>query len=49
MAVSGAPDINPLHIKHAADLSLNMIKTIKNLSLPDVSVKIGKQILCLKK
>ncbi|XP_055371679.1 soluble guanylate cyclase 89Db-like [Condylostylus longicornis] len=41
MAVSGAPDINPLHAEHAADLALRLIKKIKNLKLKDVSVKIG--------
>lgn len=41
MAVSGAPDINPLHAEHAADLALNMIRRIKALSLPGVTVKIG--------
>lgn len=41
MAVSGAPDINPLHVQHAADLALNMLKKIGELNLPDVSVKIG--------
>lgn len=41
MAVSGAPDINPLHAEHAADLALNMIRRIKTLSLPGVTVKIG--------
>lgn len=41
MAVSGAPDINPLHAEHAADLALNMIRRIKMLNLPGVTVKIG--------
>lgn len=41
MAVSGAPDINPLHAEHAADLALNMIRRIRKLSLPGVTVKIG--------
>ncbi|XP_063698080.1 soluble guanylate cyclase 89Da-like [Culicoides brevitarsis] len=41
MAVSGAPDINSLHVQHAADLALNMLKKIHDLALADVSVKIG--------
>lgn len=41
MAVSGAPDLNPLHAEHAADLSLNMIRRVKALNLPGVTVKIG--------
>lgn len=41
MAVSGAPDINPLHAEHAADLALNMIRRIRLLKLPGVTVKIG--------
>lgn len=41
MAVSGAPDVNPLHAEHAADLALNMIRRICLLELPGVSVKIG--------
>lgn len=42
MAVSGAPDLNPLHAEHAADLALNMIRRVKALNLPGVTVKIGK-------
>lgn len=42
MAVSGAPDENPLHVQHAADLSLNMLDSIKNLNIPGVTVKIGE-------
>ncbi|CRL05278.1 CLUMA_CG018222, isoform A, partial [Clunio marinus] len=41
MAVSGAPDENPLHIQHAADLSLQMLDSIKNLQIDGVTVKIG--------
>lgn len=41
MAVSGAPDINPLHSEHAADLALNMISCMKRLNLPGVTVRIG--------
>lgn len=41
MAVSGAPDINPLHAEHAADLALNMIRRIKALNMPNVTAKIG--------
>lgn len=41
MAVSGAPDINPLHAEHAADLALNMLRRIIALKLPGVTVKIG--------
>lgn len=41
MAVSGAPDINPLHAQHAADLALNIVRKMKELSLPQVTVKIG--------
>lgn len=41
MAVSGAPDMNPLHAEHAADLALNMIHRILTLDLPGVTVKIG--------
>ena len=41
MAVSGAPDLNPLHAQHAADLAINMIRRVKLLNLPEVTVKIG--------
>ncbi|XP_031638478.1 soluble guanylate cyclase 89Db isoform X2 [Contarinia nasturtii] len=41
MAVSGAPDVNPLHAECAADLALNMIRRIKLLKLPGVTVKVG--------
>lgn len=41
MAVSGAPDINPLHAEHAADLALRIIKKVKALKLQDLSIKIG--------
>lgn len=41
MAVSGAPDINPLHAEHAADLALNMIRRIILLNLSGVTAKIG--------
>lgn len=41
MAVSGAPDINPLHAEHAADLALNMVRRIRHLALPGVTVRIG--------
>lgn len=41
MAVGGAPDINPLHAEHTADLALNMIRRIRLLNLPGVSVKVG--------
>lgn len=41
MAVSGAPDINPMHIQHASDLTLNMLRRIIELDLTGVSVKIG--------
>uniref|UniRef100_A0A1B0EW13 guanylate cyclase n=1 Tax=Lutzomyia longipalpis TaxID=7200 RepID=A0A1B0EW13_LUTLO len=41
MVVSGAPDMNPLHVQHAADFALSMVAKIKELSLPGVSVKIG--------
>lgn len=41
MAVSGAPDVNPLHAECAADLSLNMIRRIRLLKLQGVTVKIG--------
>lgn len=44
MAVSGAPDENPLHIQHAADLSLLMLDSIKNLHIDGVTVKIGKNL-----
>lgn len=39
--MSGAPDINPLHAECAADLALNMIRRIRLLNLPGVTVKIG--------
>lgn len=42
MAVSGAPDENPLHVQNAADLSLQMLDSIKNLNIPGVTTKIGK-------
>lgn len=41
MAVSGAPDINPLHAEHAADLALRITKKVKALQLQDVTIKIG--------
>ncbi|XP_059611883.1 soluble guanylate cyclase 89Db-like isoform X2 [Phlebotomus argentipes] len=41
MAVSGAPDMNPLHVQHAADMALNMVAKLMELKLPGVSVKIG--------
>lgn len=41
MAVSGAPDENPLHVQNAADLTLQMLDAIKNLNIPGVTVKIG--------
>ena len=41
MAVSGAPDENPLHCENAADLSLQMLQRIKSLNIPGVTVKIG--------
>ncbi|XP_058062211.1 soluble guanylate cyclase 89Db-like [Anopheles bellator] len=41
MAVSGAPDINPFHAQHMADLALEMLKSIRELNLPGVGVKIG--------
>lgn len=43
MAVSGAPDENPLHVQHAADLSMQMLSSIINLNIPGVTVKIGKE------
>jgi guanylate cyclase, other len=42
MAVSGAPDENPLHVQNAADLTLLMLERIKNLNIDGVTVKIGK-------
>lgn len=41
MAVSGAPDENPLHVQNAADLSMQMLQRIKDLNIPGVTVKIG--------
>lgn len=41
MAVSGAPDINPLNAEHAADLGLRMVQRIRDLNMEGVSVKIG--------
>uniref|UniRef100_A0A182W3L6 guanylate cyclase n=1 Tax=Anopheles minimus TaxID=112268 RepID=A0A182W3L6_9DIPT len=41
MAVSGAPDINPFHAQHMADLALAMLQSIRQLNLPGVGVKIG--------
>lgn len=41
MAVSGAPDENPLHIQTIADLALQMLSRIKNLKIDGVTVKIG--------
>lgn len=41
MAVSGAPDENPLHMQTIADLALQMLARIKNLNIEGVSVKIG--------
>lgn len=48
MAVSGAPDENPLHVQHAADLSLQMLESIKELHIPGVTVKIGELDLAFK-
>lgn len=42
MAVSGAPDENPLHVQNAADLSLQMLESIKCLNIEGVTAKIGK-------
>lgn len=42
MAVSGAPDENPLHAQNAADLAIKMLDAIVNLNIPGVTVKIGK-------
>lgn len=41
MAVSGAPDVNPMHAEHACDLALRMIKKVKALSIPGLSIRIG--------
>uniref|UniRef100_A0A1Q3FL72 guanylate cyclase n=1 Tax=Culex tarsalis TaxID=7177 RepID=A0A1Q3FL72_CULTA len=41
MAVSGAPDVNPCHVQHTADLALGMLQSIHDLKLPGVGVKIG--------
>lgn len=41
MAVSGAPDINPLHAEHACDLTLRLIKKVKALQIPGLSIRIG--------
>jgi guanylate cyclase len=41
MAVSGAPDENPMHMQTAADLSLHMLEAIKKLTIEGVTVKIG--------
>ncbi|EDW85118.1 uncharacterized protein Dwil_GK14486 [Drosophila willistoni] len=41
MAVSGAPDINPLHAEHACDLALRVMKKVKDHGLPDVAIRVG--------
>jgi len=41
MAVSGAPDENPLHMQTVGDLSLQMLEKIKNIGIDGVTVKIG--------
>ncbi|XP_017856650.1 PREDICTED: soluble guanylate cyclase 89Da [Drosophila arizonae] len=41
MAVSGAPDINPLHAQHACDMALRVIKKVKSHNLPDVAIRVG--------
>jgi hypothetical protein len=41
MAVSGAPDENPLHMQTIADLALQMLARINDLNIEGVSVKIG--------
>ncbi|XP_062536754.1 soluble guanylate cyclase 89Db-like isoform X3 [Armigeres subalbatus] len=41
MAVSGAPDANPCHVQHTADLAIGMLQSIHDLNLPGVGVKIG--------
>jgi guanylate cyclase, other len=43
MAVSGAPDENPLHAQNVADLAIKMLEAIIKLNIPGVTVKIGKQ------
>ncbi|GBP93317.1 Soluble guanylate cyclase 89Db [Eumeta japonica] len=40
MAVSGAPDINPLHAEHACDLALRLIKS-KSFTNIRLSIRIG--------
>lgn len=46
MAVSGAPDLNPLHTNHAADLAIDMrnaiVKLNREIDSVEFSVKIGK-------
>lgn len=41
MAVSGAPDENPMHMQTSADLTLKMLAKIKDLNIEGVTVKIG--------
>jgi guanylate cyclase, other len=41
MAVSGAPDENPVHMQTSADLALQMLSKIKKLKIEGVTVKIG--------
>ncbi|KAH8276814.1 hypothetical protein KR026_001374 [Drosophila bipectinata] len=41
MAVSGAPDVNPLHAEHACDLSLRVMKKVKAHALPGVAIRVG--------
>lgn len=41
MAVSGAPDKNPLHLETIAGLALQMLNRIQNLNIEGVTVKIG--------
>ncbi|XP_030374686.1 soluble guanylate cyclase 89Db [Scaptodrosophila lebanonensis] len=41
LAVSGAPDQNPLHAEHACDLALRVTKKVKGHNLPDVAIRCG--------
>ncbi|XP_067617645.1 soluble guanylate cyclase 89Da-like [Eurosta solidaginis] len=41
MAVSGAPDMNPLHAQHAGDFALRVVRKVKALNIPDLAIRVG--------
>ncbi|XP_017139743.1 soluble guanylate cyclase 89Da [Drosophila miranda] len=41
MAVSGAPDVNPLHAQHACDMALRVMKKFHPKDMGDVAIRVG--------